>query len=107
MANTVASRSFIERLRAKGPITKVGRRTWVVTGYEAARFVLRSSAFRVDSSNPVYELGEEDSEGAPVNSDTLMMMEGGDHRRVKRIAAEAFSEKALMLFRHEMTLNAN
>ncbi len=79
----------IGRLRARGPIVKVGK-TWFVVGYDSATRVLRSPLLEV--KRPPRPM---DSNQIANESSRLLTLNEPDHSRLRRLFAPSFSNRSL------------
>jgi cytochrome P450 len=101
MQGDASHRNFSRR----GPITRVGNRTWFVSGYEEARAVLCSDAIHVDVGSPRSQ--ENGCVTSPPVADRLLMMNGSDHKRNRRVVAPHLTAKSLSSLRESFVAKAD
>ncbi|MCH0541437.1 cytochrome P450 [Streptomyces sp. MUM 203J] len=84
-----------ERMRRQGPLVwSAPDRTWVVTGHELARLVLRDPRFRMPGPPQESQWSESGSHGGFFQS-MLLASEGERHARLRRFLGRLFTPRAV------------
>ncbi len=95
---------MLSELRATGPLTKVtiwdGTKVWLVTGYRAARQLLRDPRFSVDVRNPGFP---KLSPGRVDVQPTMSRMDEPRHGEIRRMLANEFLSSRIKKMRPVIT----